>query len=159
MGGESSSDACQIKVNVDFLKDSILDHYPSEKEKIEAICENMPSEPAANYERESKVKQIRDGVLIQTLTKIFQSVILGYEGTQILLNFTIIECDQDLTQVLINSGAQALMNSNFKIKCIPIAICILAGQSGEKVEVDPTLETITTMCNDFSHKILVVCDT
>ena len=51
-------------MNVEFIKDSILEYFPSEQEKVEALCENMPSEPAANYEREQKVKQLRDGVVV-----------------------------------------------------------------------------------------------
>ena len=110
-----SGEACLIKVNVEFLgqasgaNDLLLDQFPSEKEQLQQACDNMPSEAAAMHERENKVKYLTNGVVVQCLQKIFQSVILGYEGTQVNINFTVIECDQDLMQALVNCGSFALL--------------------------------------------------
>ena len=75
-----------------------------------------------------------------------------------MINFTIIECDQDLMQALVNCGASALMNSSFKLKCFPIGICLLAGENGKEMQLDPTLKTITKMRQDYSHKLFAVID-
>jgi hypothetical protein len=76
MGGDASShESCQVKVNVEFINhfgsgasnnqnESILDQFPDEKEYLEQVCENMPSEGAANHEREQKVKYLTNGVVV-----------------------------------------------------------------------------------------------
>jgi ribonuclease PH len=73
----------------------------------------MPSEAAAQHERESRVKFLTSAVIQQTLQKILSSIMLGNEGTQILFDFTVIECDQDLMQALVNCAAGALLGSKF----------------------------------------------
>ena len=97
-------------------------------------------------------------VIQQQLQRVFSSVILGYEGTQILFDFTVIECDQDLLQALINCAAGALLNSKFQIKCVPTAITILLKKGGSEYAIDPTLEDITTMRQTYSHKLFAVMD-
>ena len=75
-----------------------------------------------------------------------------------MFNFTIIECDQDLMQALINCASIALSNSNFQLKCIPVAICILRKSDDEYV-VDPSIEEIKTMRHhQITHKLLTVTD-
>ena len=73
----------------------------------------MPSEAAAMHEKEQRVKFLTNGVINQTLQRILSSIILGNSGTQILFDFTVIDCDQDLMQALVNCAASALMNSKF----------------------------------------------
>jgi ribonuclease PH len=81
---------------------------------------------------------------------------LGNEGTQILFDFTVIDCDQDLMQALVNSAASALLASKFQLKCIPTAICILRRKDGFKV--DPSLSDIQGMRQEYSHKLFAVLD-
>ena len=83
-------------------------------------------------------------------------MILGNNGTQILFDFTVIDCDQDLMQALVNCAASALLASKFQLKCIPTAICIL--RQGDTFKVDPTLAEIQEMRQRYSHKLFVVSD-
>jgi hypothetical protein len=83
-------------------------------------------------------------------------VILGNNGTQILFDFTVIDCDQDLIQALVNCAASALLASKFQLKCIPTAICIL--RSGDSFKVDPCLADISEMRSQYSHKLFCVLD-
>ena len=75
-----------------------------------------------------------------------------------MLDFTIIECDQDLLQSLVNCAASALLGSSFQLKCIPTAICILAKDGGTAFQVDPSLEQISSMRQQFTHKLFAVVD-
>lgn len=75
-----------------------------------------------------------------------------------MLDFTIIECDQDLMQALVNCAASALLGSSFQLKCIPTAICILTKDGGTGFQVDPSLEQITSMRQHFTHKLFAVVD-
>ena len=65
----NAADSCQIKVNVEFIDSSfseqsenflmnslLLDQFPDVKEQLEQYCANMPSEAAAQHEREQKLK-------------------------------------------------------------------------------------------------------
>lgn len=105
----------------------------------------MPSEAAAQHEREQRIKFLTQGILQQTLQKILASIILGNEGTQVMFDFTVIECDQDLLQALVNCAASALLSSRFQLKCVPTAICILIKECGSSFQVDPNLESISSM--------------
>ena len=116
----------------------------------------MPSEAAAQHEQEQRVKFLTNGVICQTLQKILGSVVMGNEGSQILFDFTVIDCDQDLMQALVNCAASALMTAKFQLKCIPTAICILYGPEGYKI--DPTLTEIQEMRQKHSHKLFCVLD-
>lgn len=76
----NSADSCQVKVNVEFIDSNfsdqsdsfltnslLLDQFPDVKEQLEQYCANMPSEAAAQHEREQRVKFLTQGVLQQTL--------------------------------------------------------------------------------------------
>lgn len=116
----------------------------------------MPSEAAAQHEQEQRIKFLTQGVIQQTLQRILSSVILGNNGTQILFDFTVIDCDQDLMQALVNCASCALMASKFQLKCIPTAICIL--RSSDSFKVDPSLSDIQEMRQRYSHKLFCVLD-
>ena len=120
----------------------------------------MQSEAAVQHEREQKIKTLTQGVLCQTVQKVLSSVILGYEGTQIMFNFTVIQCDQDLLQALVNCASQSLMGSQFRVKCVPTAICMLVANTSKdtKIVMDPTLDQLKTMRAEFSHKVFIVAD-
>jgi ribonuclease PH len=118
----------------------------------------MPSEAAAQHEREQRIKYLTQGVLQQQLQRIFSSVILGNEGTQILFDFTVIECDQDLLQALVNCAAGALLSSKFQLKCVPTAVTVLLKKGGAEYAIDPTLEAITSMRQHYTHKLFSVMD-
>ena len=92
------------------------------------------------------------------MQKILASVILGNEGTQVMFDFTVIECDQDLLQALVNCAASALLSSRFEVKCIPTAICILIKDCGDSFQADPNLESIATMRQNYAHKLFAVVD-
>ena len=164
MSGESTSEGCQVKVNIEFINNfesgaqAILNQFPDEKEYLEQVCASMPSEAAANHEREQRVKFLTNGVVVQTLQKLLQAVILGYEGTQISVNFTVVECNQDLMQALVNTASFALLSSNLRMKCVPAAICVLSSAHLEEVCTDPTLQEIQAMRQKFSHKCFAVVD-
>ena len=67
-------------------------------------------------------------------------MILGCEGTQIMFDFTVIECDQELMQALINCAAGTLMQSRFQLKCIPIGVCIMIKKDSKEFEADPNVK-------------------
>jgi len=71
----------------------LLEQFPDHKEQLEQACANMPSEAAASHEQEQRIKFLTQGVIQQTLQRILSSVILGNNGTQILFDFTVIDCD------------------------------------------------------------------
>jgi len=75
-----------------------------------------------------------------------------------MFDFTVIECDQDLVQALVNCTASALLSSSFQLKCIPAAICILLKDCGAANQVDPSLDQIANMRQNFTHKLFVVVD-
>lgn len=85
-------------------------------------------------------------------------MILGYEGTQIIINFTIIECNQDLLQALVNAASFALLSSSLRMKCVPAAICVLSSEHLEEVCADPTLQEIQSMRQKYTHKSFAVVD-
>lgn len=68
---------------------------------------------------------------------------MGYEGAQILIDFDVIQCEQDLMQALTNCATANLLSSGFRLKCIPTAICILVDSSKveneERYLIDPSL--------------------
>ena len=49
-------------------------------------------------------------------------MILGYEGTQISIEFDILQIEDHLMSSLVNAGAVNLFKSGFKTKCIPAAV-------------------------------------
>lgn len=165
-GGDSGlAESCQINVNIDFIdhfqsesNSLLLDQYPAEKEKLLQYCQNMHSEAAAQHETEQTLKQLKHGLLQQSLQRIFSSIILGHQGTQILLSFTVIQCDQDLMQALVNCASSALAESQFKMKCIPASVCLLVAADGAEIVSDPSNDQINRMKKDFTHKALVVAD-
>ena len=73
-GDQGQAEQCQINVNIDFIdhfqsetNSLLLDQYPSEKEKLLQYCQSMHSEAAAQHETEQTIKQLKHGVLQQTL--------------------------------------------------------------------------------------------
>mmetsp|Transcript_11785 Transcript_11785/g.19891 ORF Transcript_11785/g.19891 Transcript_11785/m.19891 type:complete len:166 (-) Transcript_11785:188-685(-) len=147
------------------LNPVILDQFPDVKEQLLLYCANMGSEQAASHEKEQKVKFLLNGVVQPAVQSVLQQVILGNEGTQIIFDFTVIECDQDIVQALVNCAATALMQSPFKLKCIPTAIYILIDNSehsrvelAKRALVDPSLKQIGEMRQKFTHSLLAVCD-
>ena len=93
----------------------------------------MASQAQVLHEKESRVKTALAKVQ-STVQRVFQSVIMGYEGSQISLEFDIISCDQNLMQALINAAAVNLAQSGFRCKCIPAAITVALT---DKMAVDP----------------------
>ena len=78
-----------------------------------------------------------------------------------MLDFDVIECDQDLMQALTNCAAANLLSSGFRLKCVPTVICILADVSkgeSERYLVDPTLSELALAKTTHSHKLFAVAD-
>ena len=71
---------------------AIMDHFPDLKQSLESHCANMHSSAQVSHEKESKVKYLVAQVQSQ-LQRIFQAVIMGYEGSQIAIEFDVISCD------------------------------------------------------------------
>ena len=178
-----AADVCQIKVNVDFIgsafasgaaaddgqgdgglasqNDALLEQFPDVKESLLQQVQSMPSEAAAQHEKDRKLKFLSQTAVQQTLQRILSSVVLGYEGAQILVDFDVIECEQDLLQALTNCAASNLLASGFRLKCVPTAICVLADEAKEDAEkylVDPTLAQLAQAKSTHTHKLFAVLD-
>ena len=64
-GAENGGESCQVKVNIEFIENSadpnnsiLLAQFPQDREQLQLACDQMPSEAAANHEREQKVKYL-----------------------------------------------------------------------------------------------------
>lgn len=65
--------------------------------------------------------------LSQTMSSILTAAIATehYSGTQIAINFSIVELDCDILQAMVNCASVAMLNSTIKCRFLPVAVCLL----------------------------------
>ena len=139
------SEGCQLKVTIEFSDDDqrvLLNQMPLLNDQLIQVMENMPTEAVAQMQKEQKLKLVQNHLSV-IMSQILASSLItdAYNGSQILCNFQIIELDQDIVQAMIQTLSKALLNSPFKLRCLPIGVTILLNSQIGYI-VDPNLEQL-----------------
>ena len=118
----------------------ILQHLPLQKEALDQVKDQMPTEAMVQIQVENKHKALNNEV-VRTLNEILLSCLAvdQYGGTQIQCSFQIIEIDADLIMSLVNAMSATLLASPFKCRFLPVCIFVLVDKEDNFV-VDPTAD-------------------